>query len=141
MTPHEDKRSIMGHKAQLLQKNEAVWLLLDQLSVAVFSRSISSEYASFRLSNKKLREITTRDVIPWQNEMLAYRDPVTGMLYSRSCLKTIINEAKTTPLVSNSGWAPQAETRGNTIGQKLVKTAVTKKESPKSRCGATTFRT
>ena len=44
------------------------------------------------LGHKKIREITTRDVILWQNEMLAYRDPVTRMPYSKSYLKTIHNQ-------------------------------------------------
>lgn len=44
------------------------------------------------LGHKRIREITTRDVIQWQNEMLAYRDPHTGMPYSKSYLKTIHNQ-------------------------------------------------
>ena len=44
------------------------------------------------LGHKKLREVTARDVIQWQNKLLAYRDPVTGMPYSRSYLKTIHNQ-------------------------------------------------
>lgn len=44
------------------------------------------------LGHKNIREITTRDVIRWQNEMLSYRDPVTGMPYSKSYLKTIHNQ-------------------------------------------------
>lgn len=39
-----------------------------------------------------IREITTRDVIQWQNDMLAYRNPVSGMPYSKSYLKTIHNQ-------------------------------------------------
>ena len=44
------------------------------------------------LGKMRIREITTRDVIQWQNEMLAYRDPNTGMPYSKSYLKTIHNQ-------------------------------------------------
>lgn len=44
------------------------------------------------LGNKRIREITARDVILWQNEMLSYRDMSTGMPYSKSYLKTIHNQ-------------------------------------------------
>ena len=41
---------------------------------------------------KSIQEITTRDVMQWQNEMLRYRDPKTGKPYSKSYLKTIHNQ-------------------------------------------------
>ena len=41
---------------------------------------------------KRLRDITTKDVMKWQNAMLGYRDPVTGKPYSKSYLKTIHNQ-------------------------------------------------
>ena len=41
---------------------------------------------------KSVQEITTRDVMQWQNEMLRYRDPKTGKPYSKSYLKTIHNQ-------------------------------------------------
>lgn len=41
---------------------------------------------------KKLREITSNDVLHWQNELLKYRDPVTGKAYKPSFLKTIHNQ-------------------------------------------------
>ena len=41
---------------------------------------------------KSIQEITTRDVMQWQNEMLRYRDSKTGMPYSKSYLKTIHNQ-------------------------------------------------
>lgn len=44
------------------------------------------------LGHKRLREITTRDVLQWQNALLSYRDPVTGRPYSKSYLKTIHNQ-------------------------------------------------
>ena len=41
---------------------------------------------------KRLRDITTKDIISWQNVMLNYRDPETGKPYSKSYLKTIHNQ-------------------------------------------------
>ena len=41
---------------------------------------------------KSIQEITTRDVMQWQNEMLRYRDPKSGKPYSKSYLKTIHNQ-------------------------------------------------
>ena len=39
--------------------------------------------------HRRLRDISTNDVMQWQNEMLAYRDPETGKPYSNSYLKSI----------------------------------------------------
>ena len=44
------------------------------------------------LGKMPISEITARDVLRWQNELLSYRDPVTGKPYSRSYLKTIHNQ-------------------------------------------------
>ena len=33
---------------------------------------------------KRLRDITTKDIISWQDVMLSYRDPETGKPYSKS---------------------------------------------------------
>lgn len=41
---------------------------------------------------KRLRDITTKDIMAWQNAILNYRDPVTGKSYSKSYLKTIHNQ-------------------------------------------------
>ena len=41
---------------------------------------------------KSIQEISTRDVMLWQNEMLRYRDSKTGKSYSKSYLKTIHNQ-------------------------------------------------
>jgi len=41
---------------------------------------------------KRLRDITTKDIMSWQNLMLNYRDPETGKPYSKSYLKTIHNQ-------------------------------------------------
>ncbi len=41
---------------------------------------------------RSMRDITTKDVMLWQNSMLAYRDPDTGKPYSKSYLKTIHNQ-------------------------------------------------
>lgn len=41
---------------------------------------------------KAIQEITTRDVMMWQNEMLCFRDPKSGKPYSKSYLKTIHNQ-------------------------------------------------
>ena len=38
---------------------------------------------------RRLRDITTSDIMQWQNEMLAYRDFETGKPYSNSYLKSI----------------------------------------------------
>lgn len=39
-----------------------------------------------------MRDITTKDVMNWQNKMLAHLDPNTGKAYSKSYLKTIHNQ-------------------------------------------------
>lgn len=39
--------------------------------------------------HRRLRDISTNDVMQWQNEMLAYRDPETDKPYSNSYLKSI----------------------------------------------------
>lgn len=39
--------------------------------------------------HRRLRDISTNDVMQWQNEMLAYRDSETGKPYSNSYLKSI----------------------------------------------------
>ena len=41
---------------------------------------------------KCMREITTKDIMLWQNELLACRDPKDGTPYSKSYLKTIHNQ-------------------------------------------------
>ena len=41
---------------------------------------------------KCMREITTKDIMLWQNELLTYRDPKDGKHYSKSYLKTIHNQ-------------------------------------------------
>lgn len=41
---------------------------------------------------KSMREITTKDVMLWQNAMLSFRDPKDGTPYSKSYLKTIHNQ-------------------------------------------------
>lgn len=41
---------------------------------------------------KPMREISTRDVMQWQNTLLAHRDPVTGKQYTKSYLKTVHNQ-------------------------------------------------
>lgn len=42
--------------------------------------------------NMKVRDITAKDVIRWQNDLLAYRDPETKMPYKKSYLKTLHNQ-------------------------------------------------
>lgn len=49
---------------------------------------ISTKLIPF-FGNRRLRDISTNDVMQWQNEMLAYRDPETGRPYSHSYLKSI----------------------------------------------------
>ena len=44
------------------------------------------------LGAKSMRDITTKDIMLWQNELLAYRDPKNGKPYSQSYLKTIHNQ-------------------------------------------------
>ena len=41
---------------------------------------------------KCMREITTKDIMLWQNELLTYRDPKDGKPYSKSYLKSIHNQ-------------------------------------------------
>ena len=43
-------------------------------------------------SGKRLIDITTADVMLWQNKLLQYRDPETGKSYSSSYLKTVHNQ-------------------------------------------------
>ena len=61
-------------------------------STAAMKDSILETKLIPTLGDKPLREITTRDILMWQNEMLAYRDPNTGKPYSKSYLKTIHNQ-------------------------------------------------
>lgn len=42
--------------------------------------------------NKSIQDITTRDIIMWQNEMLRFVDSKTGKPYSKSYLKTMHNQ-------------------------------------------------
>ncbi len=42
--------------------------------------------------DKRLRDITTKDIMKWQNAMLGYRDPDTGKPYAKTYLKTIHNQ-------------------------------------------------
>ena len=42
--------------------------------------------------SKRLRDITTKDIMNWQNVMLDYRAPDTGKPYSKAYLKTIHNQ-------------------------------------------------
>lgn len=42
--------------------------------------------------NKKVVDITAKDIIRWQNEMMKYVDPRTGKKFSKSYLKTIHNQ-------------------------------------------------
>lgn len=41
---------------------------------------------------KRMRDISTNDVMHWQNSLLAYRHPETGKPYSKSYLKTVHNQ-------------------------------------------------
>lgn len=41
---------------------------------------------------KRMRDISTNDVMHWQNALLAYRHPETGKPYSKSYLKTVHNQ-------------------------------------------------
>ena len=38
---------------------------------------------------KCMREITSKDIMLWQNELLTYRDPKDGKLYSKSYLSSL----------------------------------------------------
>ena len=42
--------------------------------------------------SKPILEISTHDIMMWQNDLLKYRDPKTGKPYSKSYLKTIHNQ-------------------------------------------------
>ena len=42
--------------------------------------------------NKRLRDITSKDVIEWQNTLMKHRDKATGKQYSSSYLKTVHNQ-------------------------------------------------
>lgn len=42
--------------------------------------------------DKKLGDISTTDVIQWQNELLSHRQPATGKPYSKAYLKTVHNQ-------------------------------------------------
>ena len=43
-------------------------------------------------AKKKLVDITTDDVIQWQNTMISYQDPKTGKKFTKSYLKTLHNQ-------------------------------------------------
>lgn len=43
-------------------------------------------------AKKKLVDITTDDVIQWQNAMISYQDPRTGKKFTKSYLKTLHNQ-------------------------------------------------
>jgi len=61
-------------------------------STAVMKDNIIDTKLVPYFGQKPIQEITTRDVMQWQNEMLRYRDPKTGKPYSKSYLKTIHNQ-------------------------------------------------
>lgn len=61
-------------------------------STAVMKDNIIDTKLVPYFGKKPIQEITTRDVMQWQNEMLRYRDPKTGKPYSKSYLKTIHNQ-------------------------------------------------
>lgn len=61
-------------------------------STAVMKDSIIDKKLVPYFGSKPLRDISTRDVLQWQNTMLAYRDADTGMPYSKFYLKTIHNQ-------------------------------------------------
>jgi len=43
-------------------------------------------------ADKKIVDITTNDIIQWQNEMIRFRDPKTGRPLTKSYLKTLHNQ-------------------------------------------------
>lgn len=63
-------------------------------------RETTSENKDYVLDKKilpyfgkmKLIDISTSDIVKWQNELLAYKDPVTGKSYSSTYLKTVNNQ-------------------------------------------------
>lgn len=71
---HEDRTPRLKESTALMKDN-----VIDTKLIPFFGK-------------KSIQEITTRDVMQWQNEMLRYRDPRTGKPYSKSYLKTIHNQ-------------------------------------------------
>ena len=61
-------------------------------STAVMKDNIIDTKLVPYFGKKSIQEITTRDVMQWQNEMLRHRDSKTGKPYSKSYLKTIHNQ-------------------------------------------------
>lgn len=64
---------------------------LKESTAAMKDAIIDTKLVPF-FGKKPIQEITTRDVMQWQNEMLRYRDPKTGNPYSKCYLKTIHNQ-------------------------------------------------
>lgn len=61
-------------------------------STRIMKESLLDSIITPYFKNKKLNEITSSNVIQWQNTLIAYRNPMTGKRYSSSYLKTIHNQ-------------------------------------------------
>lgn len=64
---------------------------LKDSTMATKENIIDTKFLPF-FGEKPLNEITTSDVLHWQNELLKYRDPETGAPYTSSYLKTVHNQ-------------------------------------------------
>lgn len=64
---------------------------LKESTVAMKENIIDTKLLPY-FGEKKLREITSADVIQWQNELLKYRNPKTGKPFSSVYLKTVHNQ-------------------------------------------------
>lgn len=63
-----------------------------KLSTSITKSNIIDLRVTPYFGRKKVVDITTADVIQWQNQMIAYRDSKTGKPYSKSYLKTLHNQ-------------------------------------------------
>jgi len=63
-----------------------------KLSTSITKSNIIDHRITPYFKNKKISEITTTDVINWQNEMIAYVIPKTGKHFTKSYLKTLHNQ-------------------------------------------------
>lgn len=64
-------------------------------STMVTKDNIITKHILPYFKNKKVRDISSADVLAWQNEIIKIKDPKTGKPYSKSYLKTVHNQFST----------------------------------------------
>ena len=61
-------------------------------STVMTKENIIDHHITPYFGKRLLRDISSSDVVQWQNELLKYRSPMTGKPYSKSYLKTVHNQ-------------------------------------------------